>query len=240
MSKTHHVTKTHNEPVLRILVVEDNADLREVLVEALSFEGYSVRGLDSAEAFAETASNFVFDLLIVDLNLPGENGLSFTQRMREQYPDLGVIMVTARNLVADKTAGYDCGADIYMTKPVSLQEMKAAIRSLSKRLLANAAQATVTLDRPTGCLLGLSGEVVRLSATEISILSALAFAPENKLEAWQIMEAIKRDPLVYTKSALEIVLVRLRKRMREAGLPETSLRSVRGWGYQLNHPLRLR
>lgn len=240
MSKTHHVTQTLNEPGLRILVVEDNADLREVLIEALSFEGYSVRGLDSAEAFAEKASNFVFDLLIVDLNLPGENGLSFTQRMREQYPDLGVIMVTARNLVADKTAGYDCGADIYMTKPVSLQEMKAAIRSLSKRLLANAAQATVTLDRQTGYLLGLNGEKVRLSATEIAILNALVFAPENKLEAWQIMEAIKRDPQEYSKSALEIVLVRLRKRMREAGLPETSLRSVRGWGYQLNHPLRLR
>lgn len=227
------------EQPLSILIIEDHADLREVLTEALSSEGHRVQGLESAEDFTGKASVGAFDLLIVDLNLPGESGLSFTRRVREQYPGVGVIMVTARNLVADKAAGYDCGADIYITKPVSLEEIKAAIRALSKRLLPSDAPALATLDRQTACLLGVNNVAVRLSVAEVAILSALALAQENKLEVWQLMEAIKKDPQQYTKAALEIMLVRLRKRMRDVGLPDTSIRSIRGWGYQLHLSLRL-
>lgn len=229
-----------NEPSLNILVIEDHEDLREVLVEALSSLGHRVMGIASAEEFAEANASRPLDLLIVDLNLPGEDGLSLTERVKKHHPAVGVIMVTARDLLTDKTAGYDSGADIYMTKPASLDEIKAAIRALSKRLLLARPEATVILDLQQGCLVGEQGRVVSLSSAESAVLCALVRANDHRLEAWQLIEAIQKDPESYSKAALELVIVRLRKRLREVGLPAASVRAIRGWGYQLYVPLRLR
>jgi len=224
---------------LNVVVVEDYADFREVLVEALALEGYNVRGVSSAEEFAEQAAHLPVDLMLVDLNLPGEDGISLVRRMKQSQPNIGVIMITARAQADQKAAGYDSGADLYMTKPVALDELRAAIRSLSKRLLKTISSQMLTLDVAQGHLIGIEGQIVTLSPAEISILSALSRALENRLEAWQLMEAIGKSTDSYAKAALEIVIVRLRKRLISAGAAPSSIRAIRGWGYQLYVPLRV-
>lgn len=229
-----------SEPSLKILVIEDHTDLREALVEALSSLGHQVNGLGSAEEFAESSASQRIDLLIVDLNLPGEDGLSLTQRVREYHPNVGIIMVTARGLVTDKTAGYDSGADIYITKPASLDEIKAAIRSLSKRLLPVQSGMAVVLDAQRCCLTGEQGQSITISIAESAVLCALVRASEHRLEVWQLIEAMNKDPDSYSKAALELVIVRLRKRLSAIGLPGSCIRAIRGWDYQLLVPLEVR
>lgn len=117
-----------------ILIIEDNEDLREITVELLSAEGHQVIGVDSAEAASAHASDV--DLMLVDLNLPGEDGLSLTRRMRSARPDLGIIILTARGLPGDIKLGYDAGADLYLPKPVEFEQLMAAIAGLPQRCSA--------------------------------------------------------------------------------------------------------
>ncbi|MFW2454814.1 response regulator transcription factor [Methyloversatilis discipulorum] len=119
---------------LNLLIVEDNDDLRDSLADALGTRGHHVVALDCAEAVPEQAELTRLDLAIVDLNLPGEDGLALAQRLREAQPGLGIIMLTARAQSSDKVAGYEHGADIYLTKPVSLQELAGAVQALGRRL----------------------------------------------------------------------------------------------------------
>ena len=120
---------------LNILVVEDNDDLRQTMVEVLAGEGHHVSGVDCAEAVPECIG--ALDLILIDLNLPGEDGLSLARRIRSTQPDIGMIMVTARRLPADRKRGYDSGADIYLPKPIAFEELCAAIESLSRRISAS-------------------------------------------------------------------------------------------------------
>ncbi len=105
---------------LNILIVEDNENLRESICDALQSLGHHARGIDCAEALPEQADLVRLDLAILDLNLPGEDGLSLAGRLRQTQHDLGIIMLTARVQGEDRAAGYAQGADIYLTKPASL------------------------------------------------------------------------------------------------------------------------
>lgn len=227
-------------PRFRIAIIEDHIDFRQALAEALLAEGYEVSLFDSAEAFVEQrAAAPCFELMLVDLNLPGEDGISLVKRIKQVQPNIGVIMITARDLEEQRKQGYDSGADIYMTKPVSLEELKAAIRALAKRLRRPDNEASLTLDVARGCLVGLEGRTVNLSSAEVAILSALVSARNQRLEAWQLIEAIGKSAETYSKAALEIVIVRLRKRLREVGASASGVRAIRGWGYQLYLPLQI-
>jgi DNA-binding response OmpR family regulator len=121
---------------LNVVVVEDHDVLREVTLDALRVQGYHVQGVDCAEALGDLP--FQPDLYIVDLNLPGEDGISLSRRLRAAQPEVGIIMTTARNSIAAKVEGYASGADIYLTKPCSLEELLAAVRSLARRLTGQA------------------------------------------------------------------------------------------------------
>ena len=124
---------------LNIVVVEDNDDLREAIVEVLSALGHRVLGLTCAEELGDEGAQAVIDLLVVDLNLPGEDGVSLTRRLRQIQPGLRILMMTARDTVRDKVSGYEAGADMYLTKPVSIEELTAAVQSLEQRLNATPA-----------------------------------------------------------------------------------------------------
>ena len=126
---------------MKIIVVEDHEALREVTVAALQDMGHKVRGVDRAEALDEELPAFRPHLLILDLNLPGEDGVSLARRVRKAHPEIGIIMVTVRNQLGDKLTGYDSGADLYLTKPTSIEELAAAIQALSRRLVTWAKDA---------------------------------------------------------------------------------------------------
>ena len=225
---------------LSIAVVEDNDDLRAAMVAALMQEGHKVTGIDSAEAMVEQAGLSGLDLIVLDLGLPGEDGLTLARRIREAQPNLGIIMVTARGRPQDRLAGYQNGADIYMTKPVSLEELAAAIEALSRRLRRQERLEgdAYRLDMRSLTLSGSLGTVA-VSAIEAGLLAAFARAPDGRLETWQILELTDPEQKTQSRSTVNVTIFRLSRRLRQAGESNRPIRAIRGWGYQLCEPLRL-
>lgn len=225
---------------LNIIVVEDNDDLREATVEALMTEGHKVLGLDCAEALPEQASWQQIDLMVVDLNLPGEDGLALTRRVRALQPNIGVIMVTARDLSIDKQRGYASGADIYMAKPVSLEELSAAIQALTRRLKPTEADSVnATLDLTRNILRAKDRTEVHLTAQEAALLTAFCRTADCRIETWQLIEVLEKKRAEDPKAALEILIVRLRKKLQQAGCNEVNIKAIRNWGYQMTGHLVL-
>ena len=231
-------------PLLNIAIVEDHDALREIMVEVLRREGHHVQGLDCAEALDDSLIRSRIDLLISDLNLPGADGYSLTRRFRAAHPLAGIIMVTARNALDDKVNGYQVGTDIYLTKPVSPDELVAAVNSVARRLQAQSTQGqpqtatSLQFDSRRSILSGPLGTCT-LVAAESTVLTALARAPDQQLEVWQLLELLNLDLETYTKSTFEVRLARLRKKLVQVGAEKASLRVIGRGTYQLTVTLRI-
>lgn len=230
---------------MNILVVEDNDALRKATVAMLLRNGHAASGLVCAEDVDDIRLDPPPDLFIIDLNLPGEDGLSLAQRLRAAQPLVGIIMVTARSLLGDRLAGYEHGADIYLPKPADPGELLAAIESLGRRLMVQsrkldeeAGPVCLRLDQASRMLHGPSASVA-LSVSEVAVLAGLSRAQAHRLETWQIMGLVGEDPSSYTKASLEVRMVRLRKKLIEVGGSPRCLPSLRGFGYQLGLSIRL-
>jgi DNA-binding response OmpR family regulator len=225
---------------LNIILVEDNDDLREATVDALQAIGHNVRGVDCAEALDDQLGAFRAELLVLDLNLPGEDGISVARRIRATAPDIGIIMLTARSQLSEKLQGYNSGADIYLTKPTSVQELGAAIASLARRIRPRAAPAqALTLNPHTLQLRGPSG-ALDVSDHEATLLAAFAKAKDRRLEHWQIIELSGKAADEGSKNALEVQIVRLRKRLEQVGALAPTIKAIRGSGYQLCIAIEIR
>jgi DNA-binding response OmpR family regulator len=226
---------------LTIAVVEDHDDLRELTCMALTERGHEVQGFASAEDMTEQISGGVTDVFLLDLNLPGEDGISLAKRIRQTYPLAGVVMLTARSQSIEKVLGYEAGADLYMTKPVDLDELCAAIQGFARRrsilpkfLDKHERGHSLTLQKLH--LTGASGSS-HLTAAEADLLIALAHAPSCRLETDRLIKALGTDTEKLQKSTLEVRIVRLRKKLHEVGAGENAIESVRNFGYQLNTPI---
>lgn len=231
---------SQNSTRFNILVVEDNDDLREAIVDALTHRGHHVRGVDCAEALPEMTGRAGIDVLIVDLNLPGEDGISLTSRLRKVQPDMGIMMLTARSLSEDKCLGYTSGADVYLTKPATSDELHAAIQSLGRRLKGATKTSELLVLDVTRLLLQNANAHVNLTPNEVQVLAALCRAPERRLERWQLLECLGHPEGDYSKSALEMLIARLRKKLQLLGdSHDRPIRPVRGVGYQLCAEIRL-
>jgi len=218
---------------LNIVIVEDNHSLRLVTVNILRQHGHKVIGLACAEDLEDVAAGALPDIFILDLNLPGEDGISLAHRIRKANPSVGIIMVTARIGSQDKTLGYETGADIYLPKPVEPGELLAAINALARRIKTGNTNAPIslTLDLTRLQLQGPEGEA-SVSQKESTLLNALARAPGQQLEYWQIAEAIGEAPDSLIKSNLEVKIFRLRKKIAHVGFDD-AIRAIRSKGYQL-------
>jgi len=225
---------------LNIIVVEDHDELRAVTVAALQSQGHVVCGVDCAEALDDELANFHADMLVLDLNLPGEDGISLARRIRAAEPGMGIIMVTARGQVREIEAGYDSGADIYLTKPTSPEELAAAIRALARRLYPAApAEGQLVLNTLSMQLQGPLADV-DVSNPECLLLESLARARGHRLETWQLLELAGKEADEQEKRTLAVQIVRLRKKFSEVGASEPSIKAIRGTGYQLCVSLELR
>ncbi len=229
------------EKHLTVLIVEDHQALREVLTETLESYGHTVVGVDCAEEVCELVPRQGFDAAILDLNLPGEDGLSLAARLRQAQPDLGMIMVTARDQVADKVRGYQHGADIYLSKPVDAEELALALQALARRLQVSDSEATTSyrLDRQCSTLILPTQHSILLSVDEATLLQALALATDHSLEYWQLLEAIGREINDHGKKQLEVIVSRLRRKLKNQGLETPIIRATRSTGYQLLVSLQL-
>lgn len=217
-----------------IVVIEDNDSLRASIVSALSRYGHNATGVDSVEAFIESPPVQDPDILVIDLNLPGEDGLSFAARIRALDPHIGIVILTGRTKAPDKVAGYRSGADIYLTKPVSPAELDAAVNTLSRRLFPAVRAA------PHGSILlyrrGLSGPDtdIALSAAEAMLLTALLRAPDRKLETWQIGEVLGLGREIPGRNAISAAIFRINRKIGQCGGAPQAIRAIRNWGYQLS------
>jgi DNA-binding response OmpR family regulator len=229
---------------LNITVVEDHDALRAVTLEALQQQGNNVLGISSAEAMDDEAAGFPADLFIIDVNLPGEDGMSLASRIRAGNPRAGIIMTTGRTMIKDRIAGYDSGADVYLCKPVALEELMAAVTAVGRRV--DFWHARTRLENKDGFLLDagamtLSGPEGRVGASvsDIHILTAFASSASRQLEYWQLMELLGQTPDDFKKANLEVKIVRLRKKLQLVGAELGCIRSVRLVGYQLCLPIQI-
>lgn len=219
---------------LKILLIEDDDELRDATLAFLQKAGHFVRGITMAEELQDVAGSFVADVYVVDINLPDEDGLSLTRRLRAAHPKVGIIITTGRTHISDKVAGHESGADVYLTKPVDPGELIAFVNSLGKRKHNHIEQHNLMkLELVRRQLVGPKG-TVDLTTSDMTILSALIRAPGHRLERWQIGELITEGKANLPQPAtIEMRITRLRRKLTSAGAPSTSIKSLHSFGYQL-------
>jgi two-component system phosphate regulon response regulator OmpR len=220
------------DTLLKVALVEDNDDFRDLLKRDISKAGYTVHAAESAEDLDDLVTHTHIDLLILDLNLPGEDGLSIAKRYKRSNPGLYIIMLTARAREQDRIDGYESGADVYLTKPISSVELMAAIGSVSRRLRTLHDPQDVILNTRTMTLTGV--KTVELGRIEIMLLKALNESPNGNLPYFRLLELCGEIEMnEHSKAALEVRVVRLRKKLSDAGIEGKGIRAIRGEGYQL-------
>lgn len=224
---------------MRIGLVEDNELLRDMLCSALEDEGFDVGAAADADELATLMASAVFDAYVIDLNLPGEDGLSISRRLKAIQPDGFIIMATARERISDRVAGYEYGADIYMTKPVHVRELVAALRghALKRQQLGAVDQGLIFDTRQL--LLTLNDQSCRLSPTEAIVLKAMVMAPSQRVEYWQFFDLLDKAPTEANKRVLEVHVVNIRKKLAQLGCEARVIQSIRGQGYCLLCRVRL-
>lgn len=224
---------------INIVVVEDNFALQDLMVDHLRNDGYAVHGVGDAEELADWMAGKQVDILVLDINLPGENGLSIASRLREVNPSLYIVMLTARTSEKDKMQGYESGADIYLTKPASPAEVSAAISSIYRRIkVYQNDRRTLSLNLQKKQIVGRKG-TVNLGSMEVILLKSLAEAPSQKLDYWRMLELIDKQPTDKDKAALGVQVYRLKQKISEASGEEIVIKSVFNEGYQLVTAVRI-
>ena len=229
-------------PHLSITLVEDHDSLRMLLAQALEEAGHQVLALSCAEELGDEAGGQNADVFLVDLNLPGEDGLSLLQRLRAAHPLAGLVVISARSALEARLQSYEAGADLYLTKPLEVRELCAAVASFARRrqhLAHTTAADGLQLALQQLALSHRGGEPVHLTPAEAALLAAFARAPGQRLAYWQLAETLGMDLQNFSKPTLEVRMVRLRKKLVDAGAPAVCIEAVRGHGYQLCTPLQL-
>ncbi|MCP5270240.1 MAG: phosphate regulon transcriptional regulator PhoB [Burkholderiaceae bacterium] len=229
----------------RVLVVEDEPAIAELVALNLRHAGYDVALAGTAEQAQADIDRQLPDLVLLDWMLPGSSGLQLAQRWRAQprTRDLPVIMLTARHAETDKVAGLDAGADDYLTKPFSPQELLARIRAVLRRRLPEALEAALEsaglkLDpatrRVTYTIDGTTTEL-RLGPTEFRLLHVLMAHPERVHSRAQLLDRVWGDHVFIEDRTVDVHVKRLREALQPAGLA-ARVETVRGAGYRFVQP----
>ncbi len=218
---------------LKILVLEDNDDLRQGWLAFFQAQGHFVRGVALADDLLDESGDFSPDIYVIDLNLPDADGLDVVRRLRAVHPGVGIVITTARTQIGDKVLGYDCGADIYFTKPVAPQELMAGIAALSRRQSpVQAPEDTLYLQLERHLLKGPLS-TVELSPGEAVLLAGLARAAGQPLARWQLGELLGSSDEVPSDAMMEMRMARLRKKLTSAGAAPPAIRAMHKRGYVL-------
>lgn len=223
----------------KILLVEDAEDILELVRYNLAKEGFQVHCAMSGEEALNAVRQSTFDLILLDLMLPGVDGLEVCRRLRRDAAtaQIPVIMLTAKSEETDVVVGLELGADDYMTKPFSPRVLIARIRAALRRkqqASSAAAQADMftlgdlRIDRSRHEV-SVKGELVRLTATEFGILLCLTKRPSWVFSRYQIVEAVRGEDWNVTDRAVDVQIVGLRKKLGSLG---SCIETVRGVGYR--------
>ena len=218
---------------LRILIAEDDAALAEALRFSLIQSGYAVDWVSDGTAADELLKNDVFSLLILDLSLPRLDGVEVLRRLRRRDTTLSVLILSGREKPEEKVLGLDLGADDYLVKPFSLNELQARVRALLRRGQGSAgpviSYGNLNFDT-VGRNATVNGQALLLSAHEFSVLEVLINRYGRVVSKEQIMEQLYSYDKDASESAIEVYVHRLRRKLEGSGL---AVRTLYGRGYML-------
>ena len=220
---------------MRILVVDDDPAVRRALDHALRRDGYQVSLAGSGtEALSEHAENPP-DALVLDVMMPEPNGLEICRRLREAGDGTPILLLTARDLIDDRVAGLDAGADDYLVKPFALAELRARLRALLRRTSAAATEDLVFGDLvldTAACRATRAGRNLALTRTELALLEMFLRNPRRVLSRTQIFETVWGYDFGPDSNALWVSVSCLRSKLEAGGRPRV-IQTVRGLGYVL-------
>ncbi|MGE5338212.1 MAG: response regulator [Gemmatimonadota bacterium] len=232
---------------VRVLVVDDDADVRRMLLEYLRAHDYEVDGAaNGAEMRAALARN-VPDVVLLDVGLPGEDGLTLARHLRERY-DVGIIMVTAADGVVDRVVGLEVGADDYIAKPFDPRELRARLKSVLRRLRPAGAPAPTaararprigkcTLDLDARRLLDEGGADIAITAMEFDLLKTFVEHPNKVLTRDRLLTLTRNREWEPFDRSIDIRIARLRRKVEVDPDRPLAIQTVRGAGYMFVPPI---
>jgi two-component system OmpR family response regulator len=220
---------------MRILVVEDDPDLRRQLSEAMTHAGYAVDVAADGEDGHFLGDTEPYDAVILDLGLPKMDGVSVLERWREEGKDFPVLILTARDRWSEKVAGFDAGADDYLTKPFYTEELLARLRALLRRASGHASAALECGDLRVDTRAAratVNGKAIKLTAHEYRVLSYMMHHQGRVVPRTELVEHIYDQDFDRDSNTIEVFIGRLRKK-----IGSDYISTERGLGYRLINPL---
>jgi two-component system, OmpR family, response regulator MprA len=224
---------------VKILVVDDERAVRDSLRRALELEGYDVElAVDGADALHQLEANGQPDAVILDVLMPGVDGLEVCRRIRGKGNGVPVLMLTARTEVESRVAGLDAGADDYLPKPFALEELLARLRALLRRVSPGAEEILRFADlelNPNTRDVSRSGETIELTRTEFNLLELFLRNPRQVLTRSVIFERVWGYDFGFASNSLDVYIGYLRRKTEANSRPRL-IQTVRGVGYALREP----
>jgi two-component system OmpR family response regulator len=227
---------------VRVMVVDDEPSLAELMASVLRYEGWEVRTTGDGLSAVRTGREFRPDAVVLDVMLPDLGGLEVLRRLRTELPRMCVLFLSARDSVEDRIAGITAGADDYVTKPFSLEEVLARLRGLLRRAEiarghgdAELAVGDLTMDEDTREV-RRAGALIELTATEFELLRFLMRNPRRVLSKAQILDRVWNYDFGGQAHVVELYISYLRKKIDAGGEP--LIHTVRGVGYVLKPATR--
>lgn len=227
----------------KVIIVEDDIELRDSLADYLSTCGNDVTGVGSAVELYQMIGRNTYDVALVDVNLPHYDGLSITTYLAAET-EIAIILMTVQGSVDDRVRGYNSGADLYMVKPVNCEELAAAINSLARRRRRVTAAETSPaqdwcVDRAQFRLLTPSGGAIPLTRKEIQLLEVLAGNPGTIRTRLEMLKLLGYDTADPESRALDVAISRLRAKVQGESGTTLPLQTVQNAGYIFSGSIRL-
>ena len=221
-----------------VILVEDNISLREALEHHLVDAGFLIRGVEDGQELNQELAISRPDVIVLDLNLPDEDGISISKRVRLAYPTIGIVMLTARVRSIDRLEGYDSGADVYLTKPVNPSELTTVLQNLCRRISPQVDNQSWSLHLASLQLVSPAKEVIKLTVSEAKLVQELALSGEL-LSMSRLIEVFGDIdlPEPTNKLRIEQVVSRVRRKMDVLLGGQPSIKAVTRLGYKLFVPV---
>ena len=232
------MTPAQNPRPNRVVIVDDDARIRDLLRRYLTQEGFDVLLAEDAKALNRVLTRETVDLIVLDLMLPGEDGLSICRRLRSLKDTTPIIMLTAKVEDVDRIVGLEIGADDYLPKPFEPRELLARVKALLRRATPEAEPGEVLrfgrLDIDLGARQArLDGQVCELTGHQFELLMVLARSPGRVLSRDQIMDSLKGHPMEAFDRSIDVHISRIRALIEDDPKAPRYLQTVRGSGYML-------
>lgn len=223
---------------MRVLVVEDEPRMAALIQQGLTEESYAVDTVSRGDEVLDWIQSAEYDIVLLDIMLPGKNGLEVCRELRDKGYRMPILMLTARDTLPDKVKGLDSGADDYLVKPFAIEELTARLRALARRespsKKAELVVADLTLD-PATKLARRGDEVIELTAKEYALLETLMRHPGQILSRQQIIDHVWDMDFVAGSKLIEVYIHALRKKIDD-NFEAKLIQTIRGLGYRIGEP----